>query len=285
METLSYNFTSRPRREFQAGREYIVAPATLISPGILSGSLGPLYYPREELQKNPSAWNGMPITVYHPVDNDGIQLSAKHTGVWERQGIGVAKKAKANGRLTAECWFDVVKTKSVDRRLGTNVLQMLERGERLELSTGLYTTNDPAPPGFLDHNGTPYEGLIAKNYRPDHVAILPDQKGACSIDNGCGVNNSFGELMMFIDNNPTVWDDISFLAREEAMVSNGSSDPRLILALPTMDWAEEAAARRDIHNCRCDENEHTPTANIESHILFVEPINWKAEAEARRRRR
>ena len=37
-----------------------------------------------------------------------------------------------------------------------------------------------------DWNGKAYVG-IARNYRPDHLAILPDMKGACSIADGAGL--------------------------------------------------------------------------------------------------
>jgi hypothetical protein len=29
--------------------------------------------------------------------------------------------------------------------------------------------------------------MVARNYRPDHLAVLPDQRGACSLTDGCGV--------------------------------------------------------------------------------------------------
>ena len=36
------------RRESLHGRSYLVAPTTLIVPGVLNGSMGPLYYPPED---------------------------------------------------------------------------------------------------------------------------------------------------------------------------------------------------------------------------------------------
>src|SRR5690606_13771547 len=35
----------------------------------------------------------------------------------------------------------------------------------------------------------PYHS-VARDYKPDHIAILPDRIGACSIADGCGVNNA-----------------------------------------------------------------------------------------------
>lgn len=65
------------------------------------------------------------------------------------------------------------------------MLDALEAGRPMELSTGLFTQNEPAPAGAT-FNGRPYD-YVARNYRPDHLAVLPDQIGACSLADGCGV--------------------------------------------------------------------------------------------------
>ena len=56
METVVANFSGKARRETWDGREYLVAPATLIVPGVLNGSQGPLFYPPDE--RNDRACNG-----------------------------------------------------------------------------------------------------------------------------------------------------------------------------------------------------------------------------------
>jgi hypothetical protein len=181
METLLAN-AGRARREVRNGREYLVAPLTLIVPGVLNGSKGPLLYPPDEIRKDYSAWNGMPLVVYHPLVN-GQHVSARHPQVWETQEVGRVFNAVIDqyGKLKAEGWFDVEHTMRVDDR----VVAALNAGIPIELSTGLYTDNEPAPRG-ANWNGRPYSH-IARNYRPDHLAILPDQVGACSVNDGCGV--------------------------------------------------------------------------------------------------
>lgn len=185
METLLANVTGKVRRETLNDREHLVAPLSLIVPGVLNGSKGPLLYPPEEIARNPSDWNGMPIVVYHP-ERNGIHISARDPQVLNTQGIGTVFNAVADGKLVAEGWFDIEKTRAVDSR----VIDALDKGEPIELSTGLFTTDEPAPEGAVhnDKNGgsKPYT-FIARNYRPDHLAILPDRKGACSINDGCGV--------------------------------------------------------------------------------------------------
>lgn len=183
METFIANLRSGKTRKAELhGREHIVAPLTLIVPGVLNGSKGPLYYPPEEITKDYSAWNGMPMVVNHPT-RDGLNISARDPDVLNSSQIGIVLKSHINnsGKLQAEGWFDVAKTKQVN----PGILASLEAGNAIELSTGLFTDNEPATNG-ANYNGKPYS-FIARNYKPDHLAILPNQVGACSVRDGCGV--------------------------------------------------------------------------------------------------
>lgn len=205
------NLSRTVRRETVNGREFIIASATLIVAGVLNGSKGPLYYPPDEIAKNPSDWNHIPITIYHP-KSGALNISARDPEVLKNQGIGHVFRAKYNadnsGKLTAELWFDVENTRRADDKYKTDVLSRLEKGLPIGLSTGLFTENVPAPNGAVhngkDRSGRPYTRAythVARNHKPDHLAILPDQAGACSIDDGCGVlvnedGNIFPELIV-----------------------------------------------------------------------------------------
>lgn len=182
MELLVSNFNGGARRATLNGREFFVAPLTMIVPGVLTGSKGSLFYPAEEVAKEPEAWNYMPLLVNHPIVN-GEHVSGRSPDIVEKFGIGYVFNAHiSDNKLRAEGWFDVQKTKSVEPR----IWQWLEAGKPIRLSTGLFTKNFQAPPG-MTYNGRPYTH-IARNYRPDHLAILPDMNGACDITDGCGVN-------------------------------------------------------------------------------------------------
>lgn len=166
-----------------AGREYIIAPLTSIVPGVLSGSKGRLMYPESEIRNSVKAWDDMPICIGHPYDPmTNAHLSAENDGVLERQGVGVLRNSEWNGKLQHEAWFDSAKLRKVD----PDVYNLLVSGKRVEVSTGLYTNNVPAPQGS-SFKGKPYD-FIAKDYKPDHMAVLPQgQVGACSLDDGCGL--------------------------------------------------------------------------------------------------
>ncbi len=197
MEILLANLSHKIRREKLHGREHLVAPLTLIVPGVLDGSKGPLFYPTEEVLKDPSVWNHIPIVVNHPTEN-GKPTSARKSNVLNEHGIGILLNAGGKDKLTAEGWFDIEKTQKIDAR----ILDALKASSPIELSTGLFTTNEPAPSGS-EFQGTSYD-FIARNHKPDHLAILPDSVGACSIRDGCGVLvNSLEGTQSILFNQPS----------------------------------------------------------------------------------
>ena len=184
MTVLTVNLSAKVRRVSQGGRDWLVAPGTSIVPGVLPGSQGALYYPPEECRNSTARWDGIPLVLYHP-SADGQNVSATHPGILDKHGIGFVRDSRFGQKLQHNFWFDVEKTRAADRRFGSNVLARLENGQPIEISTGLYTENDVAPPGS-HHNGRPYSA-VARAYAPDHMAVLPDQTGACAIKDGCGV--------------------------------------------------------------------------------------------------
>ena len=189
MEKLIANLSKKVSKKTLNGRDYLVAPLTLIVEGVLNGSKGPLYYPSEEVTKDVSIWNHMPIVVNHPVIN-GQPVTARSAEVLNSFGIGLVLNSKGtDGKLVAEGWFDIEATRNVDERIYAS----LAANKSIELSTGLFTTNEAAEDGAT-FNGKSYD-FIARDYKPDHLAILPDSIGACSVADGCGVLvNSAGEI-------------------------------------------------------------------------------------------
>lgn len=168
------------RRDKLNGRDYLVAPVTMIVPGVLSGSKGSLLYTLEEISRDPSIWNGMPIVNGHPNSGSGGTISARNPEVLEKQQIGtIFKAAISSGKLVAEGWFDLAAT----QRIEPAIIQHLLSRRSIEVSTGVFTGIELQQG---THNGIPYEG-IARELRADHLAILIDQQGACSCRDGCGV--------------------------------------------------------------------------------------------------
>lgn len=193
MELIAIN-AGHTRRETLDGRSYLVAPMTILKEGVLAGSQGALYYPAGEIAKNPGVWNHVPLTIYHPTDDNGNPTSARSPSVIAKYGVGYVFNDRydpATNTRHAEAWFDEQKLQQVENRFAESkrsydpVLPRLLTGQPVELSTGLFTQNDLAANGS-HHNGKSYTH-VARDYRPDHLAVLPDQVGACSLKDGCGV--------------------------------------------------------------------------------------------------
>ncbi len=168
------------------GRKHFVAPAVMIVEGVLNGSRGPFLYPADELRRSVPHWNGRPVVVYHPsMQFNGV---AGNPEVFTSQRVGTIFNARVEGNaLKADAWLDVDRLAAVDWR----VYDAVRRGELMEVSTGLFTDNEEAPGTW---GGREYLG-VARNHRPDHLAILPDQVGACSIADGAGLcRNEIGEV-------------------------------------------------------------------------------------------
>lgn len=175
----SANRVGQSRREYLNGRRFLVVPITSIIPGVLNGSQGPLYYAPRPIQDSVPLWDNVPIVRYHPLK------AGKHVSAWDlepHERIGFLRNSKYSGKLVHEGWFDEELTKNLDER----IFNALTSGSPMEMSTGLYTENRPAENG-ANHGGKAYMHY-AENYQPDHLAILPDQTGACSVRDGCGMN-------------------------------------------------------------------------------------------------
>lgn len=182
MQSFVANVTGRAERMIVNGKEYLKVPVSMIVPGVLAGSKGPLYYPRERVARNASEWNGFPVTLghpSHPITN--APMSASDDGVVARVGMGVLRNSRyESGKLRADAWLDGERTK----KLAPNVYEAALNGRMVEVSTGLFT-QEVERSGT--HNGRSYTHEVV-DYKPDHLAILVDQRGACSVQDGCGMN-------------------------------------------------------------------------------------------------
>ena len=180
METLTCNFSGKTRKEVLSGREYIVAPMTMLKEGVFDGSKGPLLYDEEVLTRDIQMWNGMPIVVNHPY-KEGKPITARTPSILEKQGIGFVFNANYDDALKAEAWFEVEST----GRIYPQILNDLKAGRKIELSTGLFTSEVKAPANAT-YNGVSYKHK-AVVIKADHLAVLTDEEGACSLNDGCGI--------------------------------------------------------------------------------------------------
>ena len=173
--------SGRVRSGQMEGRDYWVVPVTMIMEGVHAGSGGPAYYSEQTLVRHDPGWDHKPIVVYHPQKQDGTNISAANPAVLTSSKVGVLLKTRTmDGKTRSEAWIEKDRAKKVDPRIE----QALRKGIVMEVSTGLYATGVRRKRGTW--NGEKYEFEV-KSFAPDHLALLPDQIGACSVADGCGL--------------------------------------------------------------------------------------------------
>lgn len=176
--TANLSGSSAIRHDTLEGRQYTVAPVVLLTEGVHEGSDGPLYYSAAENEKSVLSWNWKPLVVYHPKRN-GQAVSASDTAVINTRKCGMLLNTRHDSKLRADAWFEDSRINAVDDR----IQNFLESQTQMEVSTGLGVDVEEVEGNW---QGEQYVG-IARNYRPDHLALLPDQIGACSIAKGGGL--------------------------------------------------------------------------------------------------
>lgn len=166
------------------GRRYAVSPVVLLTVGVHAGSAGAILYTNEELEKSVQGWNYKPILRHHAMDSYGSYTSANDAGVIERQKIGFLLNTRMQRhKLVSEGWIDCKRCEQI----APDIWRAILADRVVEVSTGLFSKNEDVPHGVF--NGRSY-AVVARDYRPDHLAILPDQIGACSVAVGCGLNRN-----------------------------------------------------------------------------------------------
>jgi len=182
LQKIKANLTGTVRNDTMEGRDYLVAPMIMIVEGVHAGNAGPLLYSKDELSKIPGIWNYKPIVVYHPEEHgqlrsacDPIVLSKRKVGVIMNTTFAETENGPG---LKAEAWLEKDRMDTVDERIGIAI----ENQEVMELSTGLFSDNESMDGEF---KGKKYIAVV-RNIRPDHLALLPDMRGACSVEDGAG---------------------------------------------------------------------------------------------------
>lgn len=167
------------RMEEYQGRKHAVVPVVMMVEGVHHGSAGPILHLGDELSKFPSMWNGIPVVVYHPEDEEGHYISANRPEL-DYQIVGrVFNTRWDDGKLKAEAWLDHEQMQHVSME----AMNYINSGQALEVSVGVFTDEDQVEGTW---NGEEYTA-VARNHRPDHLALLPGGTGACSWEDGCGV--------------------------------------------------------------------------------------------------
>ena len=237
--TFTSNISSIVRTETFEGAEHLVAPLIMINEGVHNR----LFYPGAQLAKSAPAWNGRTVTVYHPTNLDGNRVPVGDPRTIEQFGTGTlfnSEYVEDGHKLRAEVWLNKAKAEATEA--GRDVLAKLAKNEMIEVSTGLFLEED-AVKGVWNETDE-YDATVI-NYSPDHLALLPNTKGACSIDDGAGFPRCNEAETVTMPSKVTRWNrlkewfaqitlnrDASIDERREALIDALRNEP----GLPANSW-------------------------------------------------
>jgi len=161
------------------GVKHMVIPVIMAQEGVMNR----FFYPSEEFEGWANTWDGVPVPINHP-EIEGVAVSAKSPRIQELNSVGYVFNSKyEDKKLKGEIYLNLEKVKKLN---ADYLIQSFESGEIMEVSTGLYSNVEMVSGKYGDDE---YDAIV-RNIRPDHLALLPNTVGACSIEDGCGASIS-----------------------------------------------------------------------------------------------
>lgn len=198
------------RKEKRNGRDVVIVPSATMPDDIV---MNDILYPAAEIAKSFKSLERTPAPLGHPTVN-GKFVSARDPEGINLGWIGAWNEnvRQDKGRVLLDKVIDVERAGQSEG--GKRVLDAIEKGEPVHTSTGLLALLDAA-------NGDVAHKFSARDIEFDHDAILLDEDGAATPEQGVGMMvNSKGE-------------------QEEIEVINSA----LSEADRELDWAVESLAR------------------------------------------
>ena len=153
---------------------------------IQEGILNQIFYDWEVI-KNQSIWGSAPVTVGHPMDKNNQPISFYDPRNLPNQAVGqlfYSKSLPLTRQIEGYLYLEISNLKSKGIQ---EILENTNFKNQISISTGLIGMKIP---NQGDYNGETYDFLI-NNIQIDHLAILLNHNGACSLDDGCGVYRFF----------------------------------------------------------------------------------------------
>jgi len=170
---LKINTNELQLKQFNS-KSWLVGSTVMAKETVMNG----IFYSGDVLKHSQTAWNGRPVVLDHPQNEDGY-ISANSPDVLDKSGVGMLFNSFVDNdtKLKAEVWLDVERLS-----MFPSVTTAISNGKMLEVSTGLMLDLEEKEGTY---NGKDYT-YVAHNLNPDHLALLPDSIGAFSVKEGAG---------------------------------------------------------------------------------------------------
>lgn len=190
MDKIQVNVTAKVRnadirRVMHNNREHIIVPSyTLPDECVMNGGR----YPAEEIEKAYKTLEGTLAPVGHPTLNGAFvpantaeAINAHHVGAWNKT------VERNNGRVYIEKWIDVQTAEQSEA--GQALLAAIDEGKPIHTSTGLICQREMVS-NQASHT------WVARNMHFDHDAILLDEPGAATPEEGVGLMVNKSEFVV-----------------------------------------------------------------------------------------
>lgn len=187
------------RRENRDGREVIIVPSATLPDNIVMNGI---MYPADEIGQSYMTLNRTPAPFGHPVVN-GQYISAREPEAINGHWIGAWNEnvRRANGRVMLDKVIDP--EVAVRHPEGQRLLNAIDADDPIHTSTGVMMELDEAAEGEEAYR------FIARNMVFDHDAILLDEVGAATPEQGVGMMVN-GEQVEVINSEMPEDDDMRF---------------------------------------------------------------------------
>ena len=177
------------KREKRNGRDVIIVPSATLPDDVV---MNDILYPAAEIAKSFKTLERTPAPLGHPSIN-GKFLSARDPEGLNQGWIGAWNEnvRQEGGRVLLDKVIDVERANQSEG--GKRVLAAIDAGDPVHTSTGLLAIMDAA------NGDVPYK-FTARDIEFDHDAILLDEDGAATPDQGVGMMvNSAGKEIQVVN--------------------------------------------------------------------------------------
>jgi len=164
------------RKEKRGGRDVIVVPSATMPDGV---QMNGIVYPAEAIEASYKTLDRTPAPLGHPMVN-GQFVSASDPEGLARGWIGAWNEnvRREGGRVLLDKVIDVAVANQLEG--GRRVIEAINAGKPIHTSTGLLCNLDPV-------EGVEGIRANARNIMFDHDAILLDEPGAATPEQGVGM--------------------------------------------------------------------------------------------------
>lgn len=161
--------------------KYIRLPVIFLKEGVLHGSQGALFHNADVFKNYAEKFNKIPVTFMHPQNEQGnfVSVNEKKDDI-----IGFLDNVEYDNEIKAlrgKVYLD----KNLLTAKYQHLLNLIDKNYEIEVSIGTFGDVDDVKGNINNIN---FEGIV-RSYEPDHLAILGEERGACSYEFGCGIRN------------------------------------------------------------------------------------------------